>query len=482
MKILLVMPSIDNGYWKKLGKDVGPRSEPLSLLYIATFLNRNGHKAEVLDCETEGVSDDELRERIKNGGYDAFGVAMLTLAYGRAVMACKIAKEAAGPNIKVIVGGSHASVRPKETALENKDCIDVVTVGEAELTFLKLLDAFQGKCALKDIRGIAYVEDGVAVQTPDAEKVQDLDFFPIPDRDLINMKLYRPSVSYYKRLPAYTMITTRGCPYRCTFCATAKTSYRMHSIPRVVEEMKLLVEKYGAKEILLRDDTFTLNKKRTSELCDALIAEGLHKKVKWDCITRAGLVDLDLLKKMKEAGCCGIHFCVEGGTQKLIDTIHKDATLDQIRNAFKWARQAGLETRGYFMIGLPGATKEDDRATINFAKELDPDWAQFTVTVPYPGTQLYKEAKEYGNLTSSSADWDNYQTWSGFSNDELTWTTHGRTSEELKAMQRHALKSFYFRPKVILRKVTNIDNFPILRKYVLGALALASGGSGRPPE
>ena len=134
------------------------------------------------------------------------------------------------------------------------------------------------------------------------------------------------------------------------------------------------------------------------------------------------------------------------------------------------------------MVGLPGAQKEDDMATINFAKELDPDWAQFTVTIPYPGTQLYKEAKEFGTLTSSEADWDNYQTWGGFSDDQLPWTTHGRTSEELKAMQRLALKSFYFRPKVIFRKMKNIDNWPILRKYVLGAAALLAGGSGRQPE
>ncbi|MBS3171461.1 cobalamin-dependent protein [Candidatus Woesearchaeota archaeon] len=479
MKALLVMPSLDNGYWKKLGKKVGPKSEPLSLLYIATFLNYKDHKAEILDCEAEGISYEELEQYIKNNNFDVVGVAMLTSMFSQSLEVCKVAKKV-NKNIKTVVGGSHASVMPMETAQE--ESIDVVTIGEAEITFKELLDAFEKNLPLTNIKGIVYKENGIIKKNEPKQKVQDLDFFPIPDRKLIKMYLYRPSVSYYKRLPAYTMITTRGCPYRCTFCATANTGYRMHSTPRVIEEMKILVEEFGAKEILIRDDTFTLSRKRTIELCDAIIKEGLHKEVIWDCITRAGLVDLDLLKKMREAGCCGIHFGVEGGTQELIDTIHKDATLDQIRNAFKWARQVGLETRGYFMIGLPGAKKEDDLATINFAKELDPDWAQFTVTVPYPGTQLYKEAKEYGNLTSSSADWDNYQTWSGFSNDELPWTTHGRTSEELKAMQRHALKSFYFRPKVILRKVTNIDNFPILRKYVLGALALASGGSGRPPE
>src|SRR3989338_4737122 len=194
---------------------------------------------------------------------------------------------------------------PKEI-LEAEDCVDIVTIGEAEVTFLKLLNVFDNKNDLKEIDGIAYRENGKIIKSKDADKIKDLDYFPIPDRDLIKLNLYRPSVSYYKRLPAYTMITTRGCTYRCTFCATAKTGYRMHSIPRVVEEMKLLVEKYGAKQILLRDDTFTLN-----------------KKIKWDCITGAGLVDFDLLKKMKSAGCWGIHFGVEGGTQKLLNAINK---------------------------------------------------------------------------------------------------------------------------------------------------------------
>src|SRR3989344_4896593 len=280
MKALLVMPSLDNGYWKKLGKKVGPKSEPLSLLYIATYLNNNGHKAEIADCEAEGISNEELEQHIKNGNYDVVGVAMLTSMFSQSLEVCKTARKV-NPNIKTIVGGSHASVRPVETARE--DCIDVVAIGEAEITFKKILDAFEKKKSLKNIPGIVFKEKNKVIKNEPSPKIQDLDTFPIPDRDLINMKLYRPSVSYYKRLPAYTMITTRGCPYRCTFCATARTGYRMHSIPRVIEEMKLLVEKYGAKEILIRDDTFTLNRKRTSDLCNAIIEEGLHKKITWDC-------------------------------------------------------------------------------------------------------------------------------------------------------------------------------------------------------
>ena len=461
------MPSMDNAYWKKLGKKVGPKSEPLSLLYIATFLNQKGHKAEVLDCEAEGISFENLEVHIRNGQYDVVGVAMLTAMYSQSLEVCKIAKKV-NPDIKVLVGGSHPSLRPKETAAE--EFVDVAAVGEAELTFLELLNAFENNQPLKNIQGIAYKEKGKVIQTPEREKIQDLDFFPIPDRDLINMKNYRPSASYYKQLPAYTMMTTRGCPYRCTFCATAKTGYRMHSVERVVEEMKILVEKYGTKEILIRDDTFTLNRKRTIELCNAIINSGL--KVRWDCITRANLVDDDLLKKMKEAGCWGMHFGVEGGTQKSIDTVKKDTTIEVIKTAFQLCRKNKIETRAYMMLGLPNSTIEDDLATINFAKELNPDWAQFTICTPYPGTQMYDTALASGEVISQ--DRDNYQTWSGYSEHELVWTPQGRTSEEIKNLQKKAMKSFYFRPKVILKKMTNIKDLSMLAKYVKGVLALNS--------
>ena len=477
MKILFVMPSMDNGYWKKLGKKVGQKSEPLSLLYIATYLNQNNHKAEVADCEAEGISLTELENKIRNGKYDCVGVAMLTPLYTQAINICKLTKQI-NSKIKTIVGGSHPTLRPLGT-VEDEESIDVAAVGEAELTFLDLLDAFEGKKELKDVEGIVFREKGKVIQTKAREKLQNLDKLPIPDRSLIKMELYRPSVSYYRRLPAYTMITTRGCPYRCTFCATAKTGYRMNSVPRVIEEMKMLVEKYGAKEILIRDDTFTLNRQRTIDLCDAIIKEGLNKKISWDAISRANLVDEELLTKMKEAGCWGMHFGVEGGTQKLIDSIKKDTTLEAIEKAFRLCRKIGINTRAYMMLGMPGSTKEDDIKTIEFAKKIDPDWAQFTICTPYPGTQMYDEQVKIGNVSN---DWDTFQTWGGFSETDLPWVADGRSSDEIKELQRYALKSFYFRPKVIVRKMTNIDNLPILKKYVLGAMALAAGGSGRGPE
>jgi len=197
-------------------------------------------------------------------------------------------------------------------------------------------------------------------------------------------------------------------------------------------------------------------------------------------MTRVSLVNLELLKLMKEAGCWGIHFGVESGSQRLLDMIKKDVTIKQIKDAFKWCRETGIESRAFMMLGLPTETRDESLKTIQFAKELDPDWAQFTITTPYPGTELYDQVVESGELNSK--EWDNYQTWGGLSDHELVWVPKGRTSEELKTLQRKALFEFYFRPKVILRKITNISNFALFKKYILGAMALASGGSGRPME
>jgi radical SAM superfamily enzyme YgiQ (UPF0313 family) len=470
MKILLVMPSFNNAYWKRLGKKIGPRSEPLNLLYLATYLNNNGHKVEIVDCETEGISIEDLEFRIQEKKYDLIGVSMVTAMYSQAVAICKLVKNI-NQNIYVVVGGNHATLRPIET-LEKEDSIDFVTIGEAELTFLELVDALENKKDYKKIKGIVYRDNNKVIKNEERERIEDLDFFPMPDRKLIKMQYYRPSVSYYKRLPAYTILTTRGCPYRCMFCATAKTGYRMHSVKRVIEEMQMLIEDYGAKEILIRDDTFTLNKARTIELCDAIIKKGLNKKVIWDCITRANLVDYELLKKMKEANCCGIHFGVEGGTQKLIDAIHKDEKIETIINAFKWCRELGIETRAYMMLGLPTSTKEDDIDTINFIKSVDPDWAQFTITTPYPGTELFDKATEFGKFNTDISDWDKYLSWSGYGDTELVWTSNGRSSKEIKELQLKAMREFYYRPKVILRKIKDLNNWKALKNYSTGAIAL----------
>ncbi|MDP6642282.1 MAG: radical SAM protein [Candidatus Nanoarchaeia archaeon] len=485
MKVLLIMPSMDSGYWRRLGKKVGPKSEPLSLAYIGAMLKKHNHEVKILDCEALDYSFEEVEDYLKKNEFDVVGIAMITIMYSQTMTICKLVKKMY-PKAKIIVGGPHPSAHGNaKEILETEFLIDYCVVGEAEKTFVELLNLIENKKEdhkeLLKVNGISYRNNEEVMITRPRDTVKELDEFPIPDRSLLNMSLYRPTVSYYRKLPAYIILTSRGCGYRCTFCSKVfDKEFRYHSPERVVEEMKILVEEHGAKEIVFRDDTFTMKFDWTKEVCEKIIESNLNKKVKWSCMTRVSLVNPELLRLMKEAGCWGIHFGVESGSQRLLDMIKKDVTIKQIKDAFKWCREIGIESRAFMMIGLPTETRDESLKTINFAKELDPDWAQFTITTPYPGTELYDQVVESGELNSK--EWDNYQTWGGFSDHELVWVPKGRTSEELKTLQRKALFEFYFRPKIILRKITNISNFALFKKYILGAMALASGGSGRPIE
>jgi radical SAM superfamily enzyme YgiQ (UPF0313 family) len=230
--------------------------------------------------------------------------------------------------------------------------------------------------------------------------IQNLDALPFPARDLLPMDKYIPLPNQYKRKPVANLMALRGCPYQCTFCsanAVFGCSLRMRSAQRVYDEIKQLVDTYGIREISFWDDTLTVNKKWLHELCDLIISN--HLDITWSCYARVNTVDLDLLKKMKKAGCWNIFYGIESGNQELLDRIKKGITLDQIRNAVKLTKKAGIEVRGSFMIALPGETPEMAHKTIDFAIELDPDYAQFSITTPYPGTELFEQAKQYGELS-----------------------------------------------------------------------------------
>src|SRR3989344_5604084 len=229
MKVLFIMPSMDNGYWKTLGKKVGPRSEPLSLVYLATTLNHYGHDATILDCEAEGLSFADVEKHLQEGQFDMVGIAMLTIMYSQCVELAKLVKKI-NPKTWVVVGGPHPTTNAIQVLNEVPE-VDLAVIGEAEFTFLDLVKAAENKTKFSDIKGIGYRdENNVSKLTPDRDMIEDLDVIPIPDRRLLKMHLYRPSVSYYKKLPAYIVLTSRGCPYRCTFCSKVfEKSYRYNS-------------------------------------------------------------------------------------------------------------------------------------------------------------------------------------------------------------------------------------------------------------
>jgi radical SAM superfamily enzyme YgiQ (UPF0313 family) len=272
------------------------------------------------------------------------------------------------------------------------------------------------------------------------------------------------------------MISSRGCPYNCIYCSSQSTfgkKYRHHSVKRILEELELLINKHGAKEVYFLDDLFTLNKEWVNELCNNIIQRKISEKILWSCNTRTNLIDLPTLENMKKAGCWQIHFGIESGSQRLLDLIKKGTTLQQSRDAIKLCRKAGIQTRAYFMLGLPSETKEESLKTIEFAKEIDPDYAKFSLTTPYPGTELFDIVKKEGNLKSES--WDLYKTMGGLgSNTERPYVPEGRTSKELNELQKKAHKDFFLRPRIILRFILNIKSIEELKIYAKSALALFS--------
>jgi radical SAM superfamily enzyme YgiQ (UPF0313 family) len=244
------------------------------------------------------------------------------------------------------------------------------------------------------------------------------------------------------------MICSRGCPYNCIFCSVPKIHGRRHrarSVGNVISEIEFLKQNYHIESIDFRDDNFTLDKKWAKALCGEMVKRGLD--VNWMCLTRANLVNRDLLQAMKKAGCASISYGAESGSPEVLKGTKKDITVDQMRNAVKWTREAGIETFAWFMFGLPGETRQTIHETIEFAKDLDPDFAYFFIASPLPGTQLFDLAVKEGAINEI----DYLATRYSSSNPQ--YVPEGLTAKDLTSAVKTARLSFYLRTDFILRTV-----------------------------
>ncbi|MFH1593036.1 MAG: radical SAM protein [Candidatus Woesearchaeota archaeon] len=473
MKVLLISPAltVSDRYGKDLGK-VGPTTEPLGLAYLAGSLKQKGHEVKILDAAVLKYSLEDIKKFVSNNKFDLIGIGVLTPMYKIAKDTIKTVKGVT--DTLLVVGGAHITIMPKAT-LEDIPEIDIGVVGEGEETILELVEYLEGEKKLENIKGIVFRKENEIVENELREFMKNLDDAPLPAREELPMEKYTPAPTYYKKLPSYVMLISRGCPYRCVYCSKiAGRMYRHHSIDRLMKEVEILMNEYSAKEIIFRDDTFTINRDHVVKLCNQIIEKGYNKRIKWTCMTRVNLVDFELLKLMKKAGCWSIHYGIESGNQRLLNLIKKDITLAQAKTAIKWTRKAGIETKAFFMLGLPTETREESLQTLKFTKDLNPDWIQVTITVPYPGTELYDLAKKDGTL--KSLKWEEYQTWAGWSNKELVYVPGERNAAELKELQKKAMRQFYLRPKTILRMIYQLRSLSMAGKYFAGGMALIKSG------
>lgn len=362
---------------------------PLGICYLAAMLEKEGLPVKLLDCAI--ASEHEVVNGIKWA--DVVGISAPTVLASRALLLAKYAKERAKI---VIVGGPHATLQP-EFFLKS-GYVDFVVRGEGEYTLLELLRAIDQLNGLMHTKGISYVKNGKVIHNPERPLIKNLDEIPFPARHLLPLQRY----FRYQKLfmggpsPRLRMITSRGCPFSCIFCAKEIFGrfYRSRSPCNVVDEMDLLFDRYGVKYIDFVDDIFTINKQRTLELCNEIIRRGLHEKISWSCETRVDLVDYQLLVNMRKAGCKEIFFGVESGSQRILNTLNKGFSVEQIRGAIKAAKRAGLIVNCFLIIGTPSETIQDIELTKNLIFTTKPDYIGVSIFTPLPGTRAFEMLKD----------------------------------------------------------------------------------------
>ncbi|MEA3486022.1 MAG: radical SAM protein, partial [Candidatus Aerophobetes bacterium] len=364
--------------------------------------------------------------------YDAYEVAKLT-------------KEVSS-KIKVIIGGPHVSFTAKETL---KDCpwIDIVVRGEGEITTRELISHLEGGLSLKEVKGISFRENGGIIETGNRSFIKNLDKIPFPAYHLLPMDKYRAGKHRFANI-----ITSRGCPFSCIFCSSSELCgkmWRARSPENVIEELKKLKYEYDVSEVEFLDDTFTLNNRRTEEICNLMMKKNLN--LSWSASSRVSTITQGLADRMKKAGCHTIYLGIESGSQKILDLIQKGINLFQAEKAVEIVRRANINALGSFIIGIPGETVKSIKKTIRFARTLNLNFVQFSICTPYPGTKLFKIAKKKGFLLTRD--------WSKYTIVDPVMKTPGISSKELRKWLIKAYLGFYLRPKFFFEQIRRKDLF-----------------------
>ena len=365
------------------------RCVPLSIAYIAAVLEKNKHTVNIYDPPP--YEKFNIKDELRRFNPDMVGISCMSATFNRAL---SIAREIKNFNqdTLVVFGGIHATALPKET-ISNKE-VDYVVIGEGEYTFLELLEALDNKKTINEVNGLCHKKDGCITVNAPRPLMQNLDELPFPARHLFPKWYFMRWMCMRGRyIKGTNMMSARGCPYDCSYCASKVMfgrNARFISPKKVVDEIEHLVKEHGMKAITFSDDTFSVNEKRAIEMCNEIKKRGLDK-IKFRVQLRANTVSENLLKNLKEAGCIQVDVGVESGSQRILNILNKNITTEQARNAFKLFKKYKLNTCATFMIGNPTETLDDIEMTRALAKEINADYTQFFITTPYPGTKLYED-------------------------------------------------------------------------------------------
>ncbi len=453
MKILLLNPPFLDKYSKSSRSPAVTKSGtiyfPLWLCYAAGVLDKKGYELQIIDAPAKCLTRQNALNQIKT--FDPGLIVMDTstpsinsdLRYAKAI-------KKAMPDVKICMVGTHVSAAVNEILPEHSAYVDYIARHEYDYTIPEIAEAIEGKKILSDVLGISYCENGQLKENADRPYIENLDELPFVSevyKKYLDIKDYfYAHVSY----PTVSIFSSRGCPSKCFYCMYSQVmfgkQYRKRSAQNLFDEVRYIAKNFPeVKEILIDDDNFSVDQKNVQDFCKLMINNKI--KLKWVVECRVNL-KYETMVLMRKAGCRLVVVGYESGSQKVLDGMHKGITLEQSRKFNAAAKKAKMRVHGCFMVGNPGETKETMMETLNFAKGLTMDTAQFFPLIVYPGTEAWKWAKDSNFITAES--YDEWITPEGLHNCVLK--TPELSSQELVDFCDYARKKFYLRPSYIFMK------------------------------
>ncbi len=411
----------------------------MGMLILAAVARTHGYRVHLIDAKQQGASADDVSRQIAALRPDYLGLSATTISVTNAARVAERVK-ALVPGVVTILGGAHVSAIPERT-LEAFPSVDFGVIGEGEISLFELLGALEeGRC-IDGVPGVVYRRDGRVRANPRAPYIDDLDALPFPAWDLLRdfPQRFQPSLFSYPRTPVATLITSRGCPYSCSFCdrSTSGKKGRMHGVEYVVRLCRHLVER-GVRHVIFVDDLFTVRKQRVAELCQAFLDEGFT--FSWSCNSHPNLLDLQTLQLMRRAGCWQIAYGIESGSQRILDVVKREVRVPKMRETLRLTRAAGIRTKGYVMIGHPTEGLDSLAETAEFLKVVELDLCQITKFTPYPGTPAYPTIRAYGRFDE---DWEQMNAMN------FKFIPAGLSEELLETYFDHLYRAFYSRRDVL---------------------------------
>ena len=458
--VLLINPYDENAIKNALGF-ITP---PMNLMYLASSLEKESYKVKIIDDDLEQKGYEKVSEKAQNFNPKVIGLTATTSTIKSAVKYAELIKDAL-PNSLTVLGGPHATFLPTKTLKENES-LDLIVKGEGEETLVEITNKLSddNKIDFEDVKGIVYrdPDTGNLKDTQERPLIKDLDSLPFPARHLVPFKSYGASKDQTGGI-----VTSRGCVYSCNYCSSSLImgkKFRSRSPDNVVDEIEELVYKYGINDIGFMDDTFMLNKRRANDIADEIKSRNID--IEFVASSRVDRVDQSLLENLKTSGMKTIYYGVESGSQRILDLMKKGITLQNAEDAVKYAKNAGLGVLTSFILGYPGETETDMEDTIKFSTKLDPDYCQYSILTPFPGTPIYDELKSKDLIDNE--DWQDYTVLKSI----IKYNEMGLNSKMVENKLTKAYLKFYSRPKYLLnhRHMFKVILQTVFRSFIIPKL------------